>query len=316
MSTSLLSFSIRKKTLRSERFLNEMHKVIDWKAFERLIQPYYYQNKMGRKAFPLLLMIKIYCLQQWYQLSDPGMEDAIYDRLSFQKFLDCDICLDKVPDESTILHFRHLLERHELTKKIFDYTKNLLAKKGLLMNEGTLVDASLIHSPTSTKNKDKSRDPDMSSTKKGNQWHFGMKMHLGLDKASGLIHSLETSTAKEHDSQFFPYLLHGKENSIFGDKAYANDYDKAMARDAGIYWGVLDKAKPNHPLSNKQHRRNWRHAKIRATVEFPFQVIKHLWGYHKTRYRGLIKNTSQIFMLCSLYNLFKVRKKLIQNSMG
>ena len=308
---TFLSLAGSKKALRCEKFLNEMKKVIPWKSICSMIAPHYSKGIFGRKPMPLLLMLQIHCLQQWYQLSDPAMEEAIYDRNSFQKFLSLDLLKDRVPDETTILNFRHLLEKHALMEKIFVMIKSYLAQKGLLMKEGTIVDATLISSPSSTKNCEKKRDPEMSSTKKNNKWYFGMKAHIGVDAKSGIIHSCDFTTAKIHDKKCLPSLLHGEEESVFGDKGYTSDEDKNKAREAEIYWGILDKAKPFHPLSSKQKKRNKKLSSIRSKVEHPFQVIKCLWGYRKTRYRGIQKNANQLMMLFALTNLFKMRKKLL-----
>ncbi len=308
---SFLSLAQQKKALKCERFLNEMRQVIPWEKITNLIQPYYSNNVFGRKPKSLLLMLRIYCLQQWYQLSDPGMEESIYDRISFQKFLELDLLQDSVPDETTILNFRHLLEENDLTHKIFALISNYLADKGLLLREGTIVDATIISSPTSTKNKEGKRDEEMSSTKKNNQWFFGMKTHVGVDVKRGIAHSYEFTTAKVHDRDCFPLLLHGEERSVFGDKAYSSDIDKNKARDADVFWGVLDKGKRNHPLSIKQKKRNRTFSSVRSKVEHIFQIIKHLWNYRKTRYKGIKKNASQLVMLLTLANLFKVRKKLL-----
>ena len=299
-----------KKVIKADRFLQEMEQVIPWKEILNLIQPHYYSNQTGRQATPLLTMLKIYTLQQWYQLSDPGMEEAIYDRFSFQKFLKIDLVLDNVPDETTILHFRHLLEKHDLTNKIFNQINEYLAKKGHIMKQGTIVDATLIAASSSTKNKEKKRDAEMSSSKKNNQWHFGMKMHIGVDSRTGAVHSAEFTTGKVSDREKFFDLLNGEEIAIFGDKGYVCKKDKHLARDAGIYWGVLDKREQHQQLSSSQKKRNWKLSKIRAKVEHPFQVIKHLWGYRRTRYKGIYKNRCQQLMLLTLSNLYRLRKKL------
>lgn len=308
---SFLSIAQNRKTLKCERFLNEMTKVVPWEEISKEIKPFYCKGTIGRKPMPLIRMLKIYCLQQWYQLSDPGMEEAIYDRNSFQKFLRLDLLQDRVPDETTILHFRHLLEKHNLGKKIFKLISDHLSKKGFLLREGTIVDATIISSPKSTKNKDKKRDEEMGSTRKNNKWFFGMKAHIGVDVKSGLVHSVEFSSASIHDRVFFPSLLHGKEEAVFGDKGYYSEKDKYYARDADVFWGVLDKGKRGHSLSKKQKKRNKKLSSIRAKVEHPFQIIKHLWGYSKTRYRGIEKNASQLSIMFALANLFKIRKKLL-----
>ncbi len=263
---SFLSLGQNKKLLKCERFLNEMEKVVPWKEICNEIQPYYPKGTMGRKPMPMIRMLKIYCLQQWYQLSDPSMEEAIYDRNSFQKFLDLDLIQDRVPDETTILNFRHLLEKYNLVKRIFSLVADHLARKGFLLKEGTIVDATIISSPKSTKNKNRKRDKEMGSTKKNNTWHFGMKAHIGVDSKSGLVHSCEFTSANIHDRQCFPSLLHGKEKAVFGDKGYSSDNDKYHARDADVFWGVLDKGKRGHPLSKTKKKRNKKLSSIRACL--------------------------------------------------
>lgn len=304
---SFISIGQGKKTLRCEKFLTEMNNVVPWKRLSKVVKPYYHKSKMGRPPMPIQLMLKIYCLQQWYQLSDPSMEEAIYDRVSFQKFLNVDLLSDVVPDETTILNFRHLLEKNNLQDKIFNKINHDLEEKGLLMKKGTIVDATLINSPKSTKNADKARDPEMSSTKKNNQWYFGMKAHIGVDCKSGLVHSVEGTTAKDHDRTCLPDLLHNQEEIVIGDKGYYSEEDKYLARQAGVHWAVLDRKKRGRKLSRKQKKRNAHISLIRSKVEHPFQIIKCKWGYVKTRYKGIQKNLSQLKMLFGLHNLYKVR---------
>lgn len=307
---SFLSIAHHKK-LRCERFLNEMQGVIPWNEFLEKILSCQEIQKTGRRRTDALILLKIHFLQHWYNLSDPGAEEAVYDRNSFQKFLGIDLLADNVPDETTILDFRHFLEKHGLQATFFDIVKRILEGRHLLMKQGTIVDATIVEAPSSTKNEEQKRDPEMSSTKKNGEWHFGMKAHIGVDADSGLIHTVETSTAKVHDREKMNELFHGDERAKFGDKAYACDKDKREAREAGIFWGVLDKGRRNHPLSGSQRKRNQKLSSIRAIVEHPFQVIKCQWGYVKTRYRGLEKNTCQLQTLFMLVNLFKVRRKLL-----
>ncbi len=304
---------VQTRKLRCERFLDEMNQIIPWDALMGLIEPYYKENQVGRKRKELMMMLKIYCLQQWYALSDPGAEEAIYDRNSFQKFLEIDLMQDSVPDETTILNFRHLLEEHSIQKKIFKAVGELLEEKRLIMKRGTIVDATILEAPSSTKNKEKKRDSEMSSTKKGNTWHFGMKAHIGVDSDSGLVHSFETTTARIHDKEVEELLYHGEEEARYGDKGYYDEKKRKEITAKGIYWGIADRGKRNHPLSKKQKKRNKKNSSIRSKVEFPFQVIKCQWRYTKVRYRGLFKNTCNLFMLFSLSNLYKVRRLLIMD---
>lgn len=305
---SFLAIAQQKKQLRCERFLQEMNRVIPWDVFMKEIEPYYETKEVGRKRKAMLMMLRIYFLQQWFSLSDPGVEEAIYDRNSFQKFLGIDLLSEAIPDETTILNFRHLLEGHHIQEKIFKRVNEILEKKGLLVKEGTITDATLIAAPSSTKNKEGKRDEEMSSTKKAGKWHFGMKAHIGVDTKRGLVHSVICTTAKDSDRKPFKDLLHGEEKAIFGDKGYFSDEDKREMRGAGMYWGVLDKAKPKKKLSAGQNKKNNRNSAIRAKVEHPFQVLKCQWGYAKVRYKGLEKNAMQLNVLFALINLFKVRK--------
>jgi len=306
---SFLSIAHHKK-LKCERFLDDMTNVIPWNAFMEEIMKHEVQQPTGRKRTDSLLLLKIYFLQQWYNLSDPGAEEAVYDRNSFQKFLGIDLLGQTVPDETTILNFRHFLEARELQIKFFAIVRGILEDRHLLMKSGTIVDATIIAAPSSTKNEEKKRDPDMSSTKKGNEWHFGMKAHIGVDADSGLVHTVETSTAKVHDKAKMKDLFHGEEKAKFGDKGYVGDEDKREARKAGIFWGVLDKGRINHPLSCSQKKRNKKLSSIRALVEHPFQILKCQWGFVKVRYRGLTKNSLQLQTLFMLINVFKARRKL------
>lgn len=307
---SFLSLAQHRK-LRCEKFLDEMETVIPWQQFSAAIAPHYPQNTVGRQAKELLVMLKIYFLQQWFNLSDPGAEEAICDRISFQKFLGIDLLSDAVPDETTILNFRHLLEEHKLQEQFLEITNTLIAGKGYFMRKGTIVDATLIAAPSSTKNKEKKRDPEMSQSKKGGQWYFGMKGHIGVDADTGLIHSVETTTGKRNDIAMLDRLLTGKEKAVFGDKGYYSSKRKRKMRAAGLFYGISTKANRHHKLSSSQRKRNRKMSSVRAKVEHPFHVIKNLWHFTKVRYRGLEKNGLQLQALFALCNLYLVRKRLL-----
>jgi len=307
---SFLSIANNQKILKCEKFLNEMKAVMPWKELIKAIEPYYVEKETGRKKTDLLLMLKIHFLQQWYNLSDPGMEEAIYDRNSFQKFLEVDLLADKVPDETTILHFRHFLEEHKLPQELFEITTMILEEKGLIMKKGTTVDATIITASASTKNKVHKRDPEMRSTKKGANYYFGIKAHTGTDMESGVVHTMKVTSANESDVTQLEDLLHGDEKAIGGDKAYASDKKKRECRNLGIAYTILDKAKRGKKLSSKQKKRNKKYSSIRALVEHPYRVVKHQWGHRKVRYKGLFKNTMQFYTLFMLANIFKVRRKL------
>lgn len=250
-------------------------------------------------------------MQQWYGLSDPGMEDALYDSESMRRFADIDLEVDAVPDETTILNFRHLLEKHNLTEKVFEKTQRYLTDKGLLLREGTIVDATIINAPSSTKNQTRSRDKEMHQTKKGNQWYFGMKAHVGTDTKRGLVHRIVVTDASVHDSQVMDDLLHGEESVVYGDKAYADEVKKSDYEAHGIAWYISRKGKRGYPLS--QEDQNWNHEqnRIRAKGEHAFRIVKHLWKYQKVRYKGLKKNAAQVFTLFALANFYMVRKELL-----
>ncbi|MDP5359087.1 MAG: IS5 family transposase [Paracoccaceae bacterium] len=305
--------SMKKKQTRREKFLGEMDAVVPWPRMLALIGPHYPKvgPKGGRPPMPLERMLRIYFLQNWYALSDPMAEEMLYDSDAMRQFVGIELGDDRIPDETTILNFRHLLETHQLTEKLFVEVNTHLANQGITLRSGTLVDATIIDAPSSTKNEAKARDPEMSSTKKGNDWFFGMKAHVGVDAQSGIVHSLETTTAKTHDSQVWDDLLHGEETSVWADKGYVSAAREAAFSGTGKFWGVMRKAAKGGKLHPIEEDINLIIAKVRARVEHPFRVIKRQFGYIKTRYRGLAKNRAQLFTLFALGNLFLVRRKLM-----
>ncbi len=306
-----LAWDGKKKTTKRELFLKEMDQVVPWAELCAVIEPYYPKGGNGRPPKGLERMLRIYFSQQWYGLSDPGMEEALYDSESIRRFCGIELMDEDAPDESTILQFRHLLEKHQLTEKLFAAVNTHLSRHQLLLRVGTMVDATLIAAPPSTKNEARGRDPDMSQTKKGNSWYFGMKVHTGTDVDSGLVHTVKVTTASVHDKKEMPNLLHGEERAVFGDKGYVSDEDKRVARANGVFWGVLDKAKPKKKLSSGQVKRNRQLSSVRAKVEHPFRVLKRQFGYVKVRYKGLMKNTAQVLTLFALTNLYMARRKLL-----
>jgi IS5 family transposase len=310
-SLASLTYASKKKQTKREKFLNEMDQVVPWSRLIALIEPYYPKAGKGRKPMPLAVMLKIYCLQQWYGLSDPAVEESLYDIESMRRFAGLELLEDAIPDETTILKFRHLLEQHRLTDALFEDVKTYLQDQGLLLAGGSIVDATIIHAPSSTKNQTKKRDPEMSSTKKGNTWHFGMKAHISVDAKSGLIHTVGVTTAKTHDAKVIDQLIREDDQAIFGDKGYVNEKHKTAARQAGVYWAVMEKAKPKKKLSASQRKRNKKHAAVRTKVEHIFRIIKCQFGYRKTRYRGLQKNADQMFSLMALANLYQARRNLM-----
>lgn len=281
--------------------------ILPWQALLKPIRRHYPKSGNGRQPIGLEIMLRIYFMQQWYGLSDPSMEGSLYDVESMRRF--AGVSLDNIPDESTILKFRHLLEKHNLTVKLFHLTERYLSDKGLILNEGTIVDASIIHAPSSTKNIDKQRDPDMKQTKKGNQWFFGAKIHIGTD-TQGMTHSIAVTDASIHDSQMMEDLLHGEERVVYGDKAYAGAERQAQYQQRGVEWRVNRKARRGRKLNIADRSFNKKSNRVRAHVEHAFGIVKHLWGYRKVRYKGLDKNAAQIFMLFALANFYKVRHQL------
>ena len=310
LSFASLAYDNKKKKTKREKFLQEMDRVIPWKDLVQIIEGYYPKAGNGRQPMPLEMMLRIYFMQQWYALSDPAMEDGLYDSESMRRFAGIDIAADVIPDETTILHFRHLLERHKLTRKIFDKMQRYLTEKGLLLREGTIVDATIINAPSSTKNHDNTRDKEMKQTKKGNQWYFGMKAHVGTDTNTGLAHSIVVTDAGVHDSQVMDDLLHGEEQAVYGDKAYTSEKKKKEYEDRGIKWCVNRKACRHYQLSPEDVEYNHRQSQVRAKGEHAFLVVKHLWHYQKVRYKGLLKTAAQVFSLFALANLYLVRREL------
>lgn len=305
-----LAFESKKKLTRRERFLAEMDQVVPWERLLKLIAPHYPKAGKGRQPMPLETMLRIYFLQQWFNLSDPAAEDSLYDIESMRRFAGIELGEQAVPDETTILNFRRLLEQHQLTEAIFKAVNRLLADKRLLLKSGTLVDATIINAPSSTKNEDRSRDPEMSQTKKGNTWYFGMKVHIGTDRR-GVVHTVTTTTAKEADITQLPELLHGKESVVHGDRGYFSHDANAWLKKRGIRSRLQKRAAAGHPLSRIEKARNRKWSAVRAFVEHPFHVIKRLWGFTRVRYRGLAKNTARVFALLALANLYRVRYRLL-----
>ena len=308
-----LAWAAKKKQTKRERFLAEMEQVVPWKRLVSLIEPHYpTAGGTGRQPMPLERMLRIYFMQQWYALSDPGMEEALYDVESMRRFAGVELSVDPVPDETTILKFRHLLERAGLTERIFAEVAALLAERGLLMRSGTIVDATIIEAPSSTKNASGKRDPEMSSTQKGTKWHFGMKMHIGVDSRSGLAHTAVSTTAAVADRWLLPQLLHGSEGVVYGDKAYGDAQDDALAKAVGIRLRTMRQARRNTPLTARQRALNRAISATRSKVEFVFRVIKRQFGYVKTRYRGLAKNAAHQLTLLALANIYMARRRLLR----
>lgn len=316
-----LDLSLSVKKTRKREFLDQMDKVVPWQALIELIAPYYPEGKKGRPPFSLATMLRTHFLQQWFTLSDPGMEEAFFDVPLYREFAQLQE-FSRMPDESTILRFRHRLEKHKLAEQILATVNDLLIERGLLLKTGTVVDATLIAAPSSTKNNDKARDPEMHSSQKGNQWHFGMKAHIGVDAESGLVHTVTTTAANAHDITQAHALLHGEEEMVFADSGYrgVEKREEIQEQHPDVDWQIamtpgkrksLNKTKPSHALRDKLEKLK---ASIRAKVEHPFRVIKCQFGHRKARYRGLAKNTNQLLVMFALSNLWMVRKRILQGA--
>lgn len=299
-----------RKTKR-EQFLAEMGQIIPWNRLLKLIEPHYPKAGRGRQPLGLEKMLRIYLMQIWFDLSDPQAEDAIYDSESMRRFAGVELSDDVVPDESTILRFRHLLEKNALTEAIFAEVKGLLEEKGLLLKSGTIVDATIIHAPSSTKNATGSRDPEMRQTKKGNAWHFGMKVHVGTDKR-GIVHSLTTTHAATPEITQLSELLHGQERELFGDRAYWKKEDHERFQAAGVRYRINRRGCRHRVLTERDRQINRSRSRIRARVEHAFHVVKRLWRWTKVRYRGLAKNAARAYASFAMSNLYLLRKVLIQ----
>ena len=306
----------KKQTIR-EKFLSEMDQVVPWQALTDLIEPYDPKtgSKGGRPPYPLATMLRIHLMQQWYSLSDPAMEDALIEVPVMRRFAGIDWIGERIPDETTILAFRHLLEKHELGQRIFDTVKAHLKAKGMAMKQGTIIDATLIAAPSSTKNKQGERDPEMHQTKKGNQWYHGMKVHIGVDAESGLIHSVETTAANVHDLTPAAELLHGEETVVYADAGYQGIAKRPEMKGKAIDFRVAmrpgqRRVLPESPEGRLRDLMVTAKAHFRAKGEHPFRVIKQQFGFQKTRLRGLTKNRCKVHVLAALTNLFLARRHL------
>jgi transposase, IS5 family len=310
-----LGLNLSTKRTRKREFLEEMERVVPWGVLVQIVEPHYPRAKTGRPPFGIETMLRIHYLQQWFGLSDPAMEEALHDVPLYREFAKLEGVTARLPDETTILRFRHLLERHELAVDMLRVVNDILQAKGLMMRTGTAVDATLISAPSSTKNADGARDPEMKQTRKGNNWYFGMKAHIGVDAQSGLVHTVAGTAANVNDLTMAGALLHGDEEAAFGDAGYQGVHKRAEA--AGPIWHVAMRPGKRRKLNLfiepdfVPERVEKMKASIRAKVEHPFRVIKRQFGFTKVRYRGLAKNTAQIVTLFALSNLWMARRHLI-----
>jgi IS5 family transposase len=303
-------FAAKKKTTRREKFLSRMEEVIPWKQLLAVIEPHYPKGERGRPPVGLERMLRVYFLQQWYGLADEALEDALYDSQALQQFARIDLSAEGVPDATTLLNFRHLLETHDLCKGLFSAINADLTARGLLLREGTLVDATLIAAPPSTKNKEKKRDPEMHQTKKGNQWYFGMKAHIGADRDSKLVHTVVVTAANVADITKTAELLHGAEKQVHADAGYTGVEKRAeiVAMERKIDWQIAGKRGAIKALAEGAEKEAIKaveqaKASVRAFVEHPFHIVKNLFRHRKVRYRGLAKNGHQLYILFGLANV-------------
>ncbi len=301
---SELEYANKKRKTRREKFLERMDSLIPWQKLEKKIRRHYPKRGRGRPPYPLSVMLRVHCVQLFYNLSDPAMEDMLYEIESVRRFVGLRLS-GPLPDETTILKFRHLLEKHNLGTKLFEAINQHLADNDLMLKEGTVVDASIIASPTSTKNRDGARDPEMHQTKKGNEWHFGMKMHIGVDETYGIVHSLTTTSANVHDVTETVRLLHGDEESVWADAGYQGAHKRAEHKNREVDWQIAMRPGKRRQLGTDSEEEVFEKAKasVRAKVEHPFRYVKRMFGYDKVRYRGLAKNHQRISVLLGFTNL-------------
>jgi IS5 family transposase len=310
-----LGLNLSTKKTRKGKFLDEMERVVPWPALVQIVEPHCPRAKTGRPPFAVETMLRIHYLPQWFSLSDPAMEEALHDTPLFREFAKIDQGVARLPDETTILRFRHLLERHNLAPDMLRLVNDILGAKGLMLRTGTVVDATLIAAPSSTKNADGERDPEMHQAKKGNNWYFGMKAHIGVDAHSGLVHTVAGTAANVNDLNMAGALLHGDEEAAFGDAGYQGVHKRPEA--AGPTWhvamrpGLRRQLNPFIEPDFVAERVEKMKASIRAKVEHPFRVLKRQFGFTKVRYRGLKKNTAQIVTLFALSNLWMARRQLM-----
>ena len=302
-----------KKTRRAI-FLEDMEQVVPWGELSALIEPHYPKPGNGRPPVGVERMLRIYFLQQWFNLSDPAVEEALYDSAVMRQFVGIDLGQEPVPDETTVCKFRHLLEKHQLGEQILGTVNLHLQARGVRITTGTIVDATILHAPTSTKNREQQRDPEMHQTKKGNQWYFGMKAHVGVDSKTKIIHTAVATAANVADSTMLADLLHGEETRVWGDQAYRGQTEviKQCAPQAQDH--THRRYRYKNGIDESERAKNRTKSSVRSKVEHVFQVMKLKFGFVKLRYRGLKKNGHQLFVVCALVNLFLSRKKVLQGA--
>lgn len=314
-SFSDASFEKFRKKTRKEQFLEEMETIIPWKELTEAIEPFYPKPEgAGRRPIGIERMLRIHFIQHWFNLSDPAVEEALYDSRALRQFVGVDLGREPVPDETTICKFRHLMEKHNLGDQLFHLVNQYLKENGLKVSRGTIVDASIISAPSSTKNKKKERDPEMHQTRKGNQWDFGMKAHIGVDSRTKLIHSVVATPANVHDSQVLPDLLHGGETRVWGDSAYTGQKEAISENAPRARDFTQAKGSRNRKLTDEERARNRTKSSVRSKVEHQFGIIKRQFGFSKVRYRGLDKNAHRLFVACALSNIVMAKKTLLRRA--
>jgi IS5 family transposase len=308
--SSQAGFEKYSRKSRREMFLDEMELVVPWAELQALIEPHYAKAGNGRRPVGLSIMLRIYFLQQWFNLSDPGVEEALYESSVLRRFTGVDLGRAAAPDETTICRFRHLLEKHELGGAMLERVNEHLATKGIKIATGTIVDATIIHAPSSTKNEKKERDPAMRQTRKGNQWYFGLKAHIGMDSNESVVHSVCTSAASVADCHMLPHLLHGEERKVWGDAGYQGQ--TKVIREAAPHAQDMTcrRTKYKDRVDELQKRKNTTKSRVRSLVEHPFRILKRVFGFDKVRYRGIAKNHNQLCANFALINLYHHRKRL------
>ncbi|MDA8416049.1 MAG: IS5 family transposase [Betaproteobacteria bacterium] len=314
-SFSEFEYESKKKVTRRDRVLSELERLVPWAALEKLIEPYYFSGKRGRPPIGLSRMLRMYVVQNCFNLSDEGVEDAVYDSQAIRRFVGVDIGRESAPDKTTVQHFRVLLEQHDLTRGIFDTINANLSRRGLILKKGTVVDATIINAPSSTKNEEGQRDEEMHQTKKGNQYYFGMKAHIGVDAETGTVHSLVTTAANASDVTQAHALLQGEETDVFADAGYQGVEKREENQDTPVNWHVAMRPGKRKTLQDFTWGKMLEKvekikASVRAKVEHPFHIIKNRFGLRKVRYRGLAKNTAHLYTLFGLANLFINKKRL------
>lgn len=308
-------FERYRKTTRRDQFLAEMNVVVPWAKLTALIEPMYPKGEgAGRPPVGLERMLRIHFLQHWFNLSDPAVEEALYDSRAMREFVGIDLGREPAPDETTVCKFRHLLEANALGPEIFATVNAHLAERGFKVTTGTIVDATIISAPSSTKNRDGQRDPEMRQTRKGNEWHFGMKAHVGVDSALKIIHSVAATAANVHDSHLLPELLHGNETRVWGDAAYQGrgEVIRALAPNASDF--THRRHRRGGKIDPVEQRKNRNKSRVRAKGEHPFLILKRFFGFAKVRYRGLAKNAARLQVACALANLFMLRRELLRTT--